>query len=326
MKAAICKKYNSLTDIQVQEVPRPVVKDNDVLIKVYATSVTTGDWRIQSLNTPKGFSFLTRLFFGITRPRKQILGTELSGKIEVIGKSVTKFKVGDEVIATSGLSLGCHAQYVCMPETGAIVLKPKQMNFLEAATLPFGAVTALDFLTDENKGNLKKGEHVLVIGASGSVGLAAVQIAKSRGARVSAVCSARNKDFVIALGADEVIDYTTQDYTKSTEAYDVIFDAFGNASYSSCKYALRQKGRLLLISASLPDLLLAPIHSLSGRHKVVGGPCREDAEILNSVIQMAERGELKAVVDKCFSIDDIAQAYDYVGKRHKKGNVAISVL
>jgi len=247
MKAFVYTKYGPPGVLQLKDVAKPTPKDNEVLIKTHATTVTSGDWRVRSLSLPVGFGLLGRLVFGVSRPRQPILGTELAGKIESVGKGVSKFKVGDQVFVFSDAGMGCYAEYKCMPEDGAMALKPANLTYEEAAALSFGGTTALDFF---RRGKLQSGERVLVNGASGGVGTAAVQLAKHFGADVTGVCSAANLELVRSLGASHVIDYTKEDFTQNGEAYDIIVDTVGTAPFSRSKGSLKEGGRLLMVGHS----------------------------------------------------------------------------
>ncbi len=252
MKAIVYSKYGPPNVVTLAEVQKPTPKDNEVLIRIRATTVTTGDWRARSLSMPAGFGLLGRLVFGVFGPRKPILGTELAGEVEAVGSAVTRFKVGDQVFAFTGASYGCHAEYRTMPEDGLIALKPAKLSFEEAATLSFGGTTALSNL---RKAGIKAGDSVLVVGASGGVGTAAVQLAKHFGARVTGVCSTANRELVGSIGADKVIDYTVEDFSKGDETYDIIVDTTGTAPFSRCDNGLKPGGRLVVIWARSAKLL-----------------------------------------------------------------------
>lgn len=322
MKAIVQERYGSPDVLQLKEVEKPVPGDNEVLIRIHATTVTSGDCRARSLNMPVGFGLISRLVFGLSRPRQSVLGTELAGEIESVGKNVSRFRVGDEVFAFSGFGMGCHAEYKCMPEGGAIARKPSGLTWGEAAALSFGGTTALDFL---GKGKLQSGETVLVNGASGAVGTAAVQLARYFGAEVTGVCSAANVDLVKALGADRVIDYTAEDFTQNGETYDVIVDTAGTAPFSRSKGSLKERGRLLLVLGGLPDMLVIPWISLTDTRKVIAGPAAERAEDLAFLAGLAEAGHFKPVIDRCYPFEQIPEAHRYVDTGRKKGNVVVTL-
>lgn len=322
MKAFVYQRYGPPEVLELKEVAKPVPKDNEVLIKVRATTVTAGDWRVRTLNVPAGFRLMSRLFFGISKPRQPILGTELAGVIESVGKDVRKFKAGDEVFASSGAGMGCHAEYKSMPEDGAVALKPDSLTFEEAAAISFGGTTALVFL---RRGKIQSGESVLINGASGGVGTAAVQLAKHFGADVTGVCSTANLELVKSIGADKVIDYTKEDFTKNGKAYDIIVDTAGTAPFSRCKGSLKEGGRLLQVLGTLPDLLQVPWVSLTSSKKVIAGPVSERAEDLRFLAALAEAGEFKPVIDRRYPFEQMAEAHRYVDAGRKRGNVVITL-
>jgi NADPH:quinone reductase-like Zn-dependent oxidoreductase len=322
MKAVVYERYGPPDVLQLKEVAKPAPRDNEVLIKSHATTVTSGDWRARSLEMPVGFGILGRLVFGISRPRQPILGTELAGVIESVGKDVKNFKVGDQVFAFSGARMGCYAEYRCMPEDGSVALKPANLTYDEAAALSFGGTTALDFF---RRAKLQSGERVLINGASGGVGTAAVQLARHFGADVTGVCSAANVELVRSLGASHVIDYTREDFAANGETYDVIVDTVGTAPFSRSKGSLRERGRLLLVLGGLPDLLRVPWVSMTSSRKVIAGPAAERPEDLRLLAQLAEAGEFKPVIDRRFPFAQIAEAHRYVDTGRKKGNVTITV-
>ena len=322
MKAVVYERYGPPEVLQLQEVDKPTAKDNEVLIKTHATTVTSGDWRVRSLNVPAGFGFMTRLVFGVSRPKQPILGTELAGVIESVGNDVKKFKVGDQVFAFSDTAMGCHAEYKCMPEDGAVALKPPNLTFEEAAALSFGGTTALDFF---RRGRLQNGERVLVNGASGAVGTAAVQLAKHFGADVTGVCSTANLELVRSLGASHVVDYTQEDFTQNGETYDVIVDTAGSAPFSRSKASLKEGGRLLMVLGGLPDMLQIPWVSMTSSKKVIAGPAAGRAQDLRFLAGLAEAGEFKPVIDRRYPFEQIAEAHRYVDTGRKKGNVVITL-
>ena len=322
MKAIVYERYGSPDVLQVRNVKKPVPKSNEILIKTYATTVTTGDCRLRSLNLPTGFGLIGRLIFGIYRPRQPTLGTEISGVIESVGKGVSNFKVGDSVFAFSDFAMGCHAEFVCIAHNAPIALKPTNLSYEESAAISFGGVTALNFF---RRGNLKAGEHVLINGASGGVGTAAVQLAKHFGAIVTGVCSTPNLELVKSLGATHVIDYTKEDFTKNGIIYDVILDVAGNAPFSRSKGSLADRGRLLMVLAGLWDLLMAPWISMTCSKKVIAGPAMGRSEDLRYLAQLSESGLFKPVIDRCYPFESIADAHRHVDTGHKRGNVVISV-
>jgi NADPH:quinone reductase-like Zn-dependent oxidoreductase len=322
MKAVVYERYGPPEVLQLREVEKPAPKDNEVLIKTYATTVTSGDWRVRSLNVPAGFGLIMRLVFGVTRPKQPILGTELAGVVESVGKDVKKYKVGDQVFAFSDAAMGCHAEYKCMREDGAMALKPANLTYEEAAALSFGGTTALDFF---RRGRLQSGEKVLVNGASGGVGTAAVQLAKHFGAEVTGVCSTANVELVRSLGASHVIDYTKQDFTQNGETYDIIVDTAGTAPFTRSKTSLKERGRLLMVLGGLPDMLQIPWVSMTSRKKVIAGPAAGRAEDLRFLAGLAEAGEFKPVIDRRYPFEQIAEAHRYVDTGRKKGNVVITL-
>lgn len=322
MKAIVYERYGPPDVLQLKEVEKPTPKNNEVLIKTHATTVTSADWRVRSLNVPAGFWLIMRLVFGVSRPKQPILGSELAGVIESIGKDVTKFKVGDPVFAFSDAAMGCHAEYKCMPQDGAVVHKPPSLSYGEAAALSFGGTTALDFL---RRGRLQSGERILVNGASGGVGTAAVQLAKHFGADVTGVCSAANMELVRSLGARHVIDYAKEDFTKNGARYDVIVDTVGTAPFSRSSTSLKEGGRLLLVLAGLPDMLQAPWVSITSGKKVIAGPVTVRVEDVRFLADLAQAGEFKPVIDRRYPFEQIAEAHRYVDTGRKRGNVVITL-
>jgi NADPH:quinone reductase-like Zn-dependent oxidoreductase len=320
MKAMVYERYGLPDVLELKEVPKPTPKDNEILIRIRATTVTSGDCRARSLSMPVGFGLMARLFFGVLRPRQPILGTELAGEVESIGKDVSKFKVGDAVFAFSGASMGCHAEYKCMREDGAVAPKPANLTDDEAAAMSFGGTTALCFF---RRAELRVGEKVLINGASGGVGTAAVQLAKHFGADVTGVCSTANVDLVRLLGANHVVDYTKEDFTEMGETYDVIVDTVGTAPFSRSQVSLNAEGRLLLVLGGLPDMLRAPWVSMTSRRKVVIGPASARAEDLRFLANLAEAGEFKPVIDRRYPFEQLAEAHRYADTGRKKGNVVI---
>jgi NADPH:quinone reductase-like Zn-dependent oxidoreductase len=327
MKAIVCERYGSPEVLRLRHVEMPVPQRHEVLIKVHATTVSSGDWRVRSRTVPAGFGPLAPLFLGFRGPRQPILGTELSGEIEAVGAGVTRWKVGDAVLAFSGARMGCHAEYKTMPEDGALAMKPANLSHAEAASLCFGGTTALDFL---HRGRVKVGERVLVVGASGAVGTATIQLARLLGARVTGVCSGANAALVRSLGAEDVIDYTKQNFIEacasSKASFDVIVDTVGTAPFSRCRQLLAPGGRLLAVAATLGELAAAPFVSLVGGKKVVAGPAAERPEDVRRLAALAAAGKLRPVIDRRFRFEDIAEAHRHVDSGRKRGSVVVTVV
>jgi NADPH:quinone reductase-like Zn-dependent oxidoreductase len=322
MRAVVYEQYGGPEVLRITEVATPVPKDDEVLIRIHATTVTAGDWRVRSLEVPEGFGFLSRLALGVSGPRQTILGSELSGVVTAVGNEVSKFKPGDAVFAFLDVKMGCHAEYRCMPEGGAVARKPSNLDHDQAAALSFGGTTALHFLREAK---LTVGDKVLINGASGAVGTAAVQLAKHFGAEVTAVCSSGNADLVRSLGADHVIDYTTEDFARNGRVYDVIMDTAGTAPFARSSGSLREGGRLLLVLGALRDLLKIPWIRLTNSRKVIGGTAKATAADLTFLAELAERGELRPVIDRRYRFEDIVEAHRYVDTGRKKGNVVITL-
>lgn len=310
MKAAVAPRYGPPEVIRIKDVAKPVPKANQVLIRMRATTVTSGDVRLR-----KADPWIVRLFMGLTRPKTSILGSDLAGEVEAIGKDVTRFKVGDPVF---GGGPSTHAEYVCVKEDGLRAPKPANMTFEEAAAVPFGALSALHFL---RKANVRPGQKVLIYGASGAVGTYAVQLAKHFGAEVTGVCGTANLDLVRSLGADRVIDYTKEDFARPL-TYDVVFHTVGKISFLRSLRALKKGG----VYAS--DLMLAPFlrklwGAVAGGKKVIGGIANPKVEDLVFLRDLIEAGKLRAIIDKRYPLDEIVEAHRYVERGHKKGNVVV---
>jgi NADPH:quinone reductase-like Zn-dependent oxidoreductase len=323
MRAVVYERYGPPEVLELRDLPKPTPKDDEVLIRTHATTVTSGDWRARSLDVPFGFGLISRLVFGVVRPRQPILGTELAGVVESVGRDVTRFKAGEAVFVFGGARMGCYAEYRCLPQDGALALKPANLSFGEAAALSFGGTTALHFF---RSGNLKSGERVLVNGASGGVGTAAVQLARHFGADVTGVCSTANVDLVRSLGAHHVIDYRKEDFARNGQTYDVVVDTAGTAPFSRCRGSLREGGRLLLVLGRLPDMLQVPWVSMTTRQRVVAGPASERPEDLRFLAKLAESGEYKPVIDRRYPLEQIVEAHRYVDTGRKRGNVVITLV
>lgn len=323
MKAMTYRQYGGPEVVTLSEVEKPTPQPNEVLIRILATTVTTGDYRARSLNMPAGFRLIGRLVFGLTRPRQPILGTELAGIVESVGADVINFNPGDEVIAFTGGAYGSHAEYRTMPETGTIAAKPANLSFEEAASLSFGSMTALPFLRD--KARIKAGDSVLVVGASGAVGSAAVQIAKHFGADVTGVTSTSNVQLVASLGARRVIDYTEKDFATTGDTWDIIIDTTGTVPFARCDRSLKAGGRLVAIQGSLAQTFGIGKPSKASGKEVIAGyvPARPDD--LRLIAKLASQGELKPVVDRVYRLEDAAEAHGYVDTGRKRGSVVLTV-
>ncbi len=307
--------------LKMEEVEKPTPKDNEILVKVRSSAVTSGDARIRALNVPFGFKFITRMLFGYSKPKQPILGSVFSGLVETVGKDVNEFVVGDEVFGASE-KFGCHAEYVTIPQKGAVALKPTNLSFEEAAALPFGAFTSLKYLRD--LGKIEKGQKILVNGASGALGVYGIQLAKYFGAEVTGVCSSSNVELVKSLGADEVIDYSTTDFTKNGKTYDIIYDTVGKISFKQSKNSLSEKGCLLLAAAGLSQYFQVLLKSFS-KKKVIAGVSvfnREDLDVIND---LASRGAIVPVIGKRFPFSETADAHTYVDTGHKVGSAVVVI-
>jgi NADPH:quinone reductase-like Zn-dependent oxidoreductase len=330
MKAIVCTEYGTPDVLQLKDVAKPTPKENEVLIRVHATSVNFGDLMARNFKavSPRKFNMLflfwllSKISFGLRKPNITILGNELAGEIESVGKDVKRFKKGDRVFGYPGLSFGAYAEYVCLPENGVLAIKPTNMTYEEAAVVPYGAIMALNLL---RKANIQPGRKVLVNGASGGIGSAAVQIAKHFGAEVTGVCGTPRLEFVKSLGADHVIDYTKEDFTQNGKTYDFIFDILGKGSFSRVKRSLKPNGILLFASFKMKHLLQMLWTSMIGGRKVICALAPGSVEDLISVKELIEAGKLKAVIDRCYPLEQTAEAHRYVEQGRKQGNVVIAI-
>lgn len=323
MRTATCRRYGSPEVLKVEDVSRPVPRPDEVLVAVHSTSVTSGDTRMRAFKGAGIFWLPMRLIFGLTHPRNPYPGMEFAGKVAEVGKNVTTFGVGDLVF---GMKIGgANAEYVAVRESVAIAIKPESLGFNEAAVTPFGALSALAFLRDFAK--LKSGERILVHGASGAVGVFAIQLAKHMGATVTGVCSTANLELVKSLGADTVIDYTATDFTQAPGVYDVILDTVGGTSFSRSKRVLAPNGRHVFLVQDWPQLLQSLWTSMRPGKRVIcgisGGDSKDD---LIEIARLIEEGIIKPVVDRSFQLDAIADAHRYVDTGRKRGGVVVSVV
>ncbi|MGP6195951.1 MULTISPECIES: NAD(P)-dependent alcohol dehydrogenase [Priestia] len=302
MKAIVCTKYGKPDVLQLEEVKKPIPKENEILVKIYATTVTSGDCRVRSFNSPLLLWLPLRIVLGLRKPRKSILGVELAGEVEDVGKNVTRFKKGDQLFAMTGMKFGGYAEYICLPEKGTIAVKPENVTYEEAASISFGGTTALHFF---RKGTIQTGQKVLIYGASGAVGTAAVQLANYYGAEVTGVCSAKNSELVKSLGADRVIDYQNENFTEKQEKYDLIFDAVGKITKNQCKAALALNGRFV---------------SVEGQ-----GIAKVQTKDLLLLKKLIEEGQIKSVIDRCYSLEQVPEAHEYVETGHKIGSVVVTL-
>jgi NADPH:quinone reductase-like Zn-dependent oxidoreductase len=330
MKAIVYTKYGPPDVLRLKEVEKPTPKDNEVLIRIHATTVTYGDTSARNFKkiSPRKFTMpiplwpITKIMFGFRKPRKQILGSEFAGEIESVGKDVKQFKEGDQVFGYLGPNMGAYAEYLCMPEDGLVAIKPANMTYEEAAVVPGGAIVALNLL---RKVNIQSGQKVLINGASGMIGSQAVQLAKYFGADVAGVCGTPRLEFVKSLGADKVIDYTKEDFTQSGETYDLIFDILGKSSFSRCKSSLKQNGRYLLASFKMRQLFQMLWTSMIGSKKVICAMASEKTKDLIFIKELVEAGKIKTVIDRRYPLEQTAEAHRYFEEGHAQGKVVITV-
>ena len=328
MKAIVWTNFGPPEVLQLQEVEKPQPKDNEILIKIHATTVTVGDCEMRRLEYPLLMGLVVRMVVGFRKPtRITILGMELAGEVEEVGKDVTKFKVGDQIFAATGfIGTGACAEYICLPEKpedGAIALKPTNMSFEEAAAVPVGGLEALSLLRE---GNIQPGQEVLINGAGGTIGPFAIQLAKSMGAEVTAVDSTKKLDMLRSIGADHVIDYTIEDFTKSGKIYDVIFDVVGKSSFSGCIKSLKENGFYLITYPKTGRSMRGRWTSLRTKKTVVGGTSTDSVEDLVFLRELIEAGELKSIIDRVYPLEETAEAHRYVEAGEKVGNVVIRVV
>ncbi|WP_281885890.1 NAD(P)-dependent alcohol dehydrogenase [Paenibacillus sp. YYML68] len=323
MKVVVCKAYGSADVLQLEEVPMPVCKDNEILIRIRAATVSAGDTRARR-GTRESLPLwpLSKLAMGIQRPRHPILGVELAGEVVQVGRTATRFREGDAVYAASGMGWGAYAEYKAMSEHGAVAMKPANLTYEEAAAVPVGALSALFFL---RKGGIQRGQQVLIYGASGSVGTYAVQLAKHFGAVVTAVCSTGNVSMMKELGADRVIDYSQEDFTTIDTKVDMILDTVGKTTFSSCRRLLQPRGRYILAVFNFKEVGQMLWTSLFSGQKVVCGVADERIEDLELLRELIEAGAVKPVIDRSYTLDQIREAHRYVEQGHKKGNVVITM-
>ncbi len=326
MKAVIATRYGPPEVLELHEVDKPSPEDNEVLIKIYATTVTAGDCELRSLKLPLGYQLMLRMGFGITKPRNPIPGTEVAGEIEAIGKDVRHFKVGDAVFGSAGVGFGANAEYICLPEVpvgleGGVAIKPTNMSFEEAATVPFGGRDALHFL---RLGDIQSGQKILINGAGGSIGTYAIQLAKHYGADVTAVDSTGKLEMLRSIGADHVIDYTQEDFTESGEVYDVIFDVIGKVSFSRSASSIAPNG-IYLLANPVSQMVQALWARMRSGNEVVMQTSSPTIADLHYLRRLVEEGKLRAVIDRTFPLEQIVEAHRYVERGGKLGNVVITV-
>lgn len=323
MKAIVYERYGPPDVLELCEIEKPTPKNDEVLVKVQATTVTAGDWKVRGFTPPALFWLPSRIWLGLTKPKIKTLGMELAGEVEAVGKDVTLFKEGDQVFAsTFKLGFGAYAEYKCVPENGIIALKPSNITYAEAAAVPFMGLAALFYL---RKANVQPRQKILINGASGAVGTFAVQLAKQFGADVTGVCSTTNLDLVKSLGADRVIDYTKQDFTANGETYDVVFDTVAKSSFSRCQGSLKKKGIYLSTLPTGPLLLRMLWTAKMSNKKAIYADAMNTKEDLIFLKELMEAGKLRTVIDRCYPFAQIVEAHRYAEKGHKKGNVVITL-
>lgn len=330
MKAAVYTEYGSPDVFKIQEIEKPIPKDNEILVRIYAASVNYGDLIVRDFkhvsprqfNMPSLLYWPARMEFGFNKPKITIQGSEFAGKVEALGNGVSRFKVGDEVFGYRGMAMGANAEYLAVPENSTICLKPKNLSFEEAATIPYGTLTAISLL---RKANIQKGQKVLINGASGAIGSAALQLAKAYGAEVTGVCGTNRMKMVEALGADKVLDYNRDDFTKGNERYDLVFDVLGRSSFDKVKHVLNANGIYLLASFKSKAVFQMLWTSKFGDKKVICALSSESNEDLVTIKDMVEAGKIKAYVDRCYPLEEVAAAHRYLEAGQRHGNVVLTI-
>jgi NADPH:quinone reductase-like Zn-dependent oxidoreductase len=323
MKAIVCSKYGPPEVLKIVDIEKPIPKDNEILVRVYATTVTVGDSRVRGFNVPLSYWLPARIALGLRKPRKPILGMELSGVVELVGNKISRFKKGDKIFANTGHNtFGAYAEYCCISENCCVAIKPENLSYEEAAAITFGGITALQFL---RKADIKQGDKVLIYGASGSVGTFAVQLAKYFGAEVTGVCSTDNLEMVKSLGADKVIDYTTTDFTKTGENYDVIFDTVGKSPISGAIKSIKPTGIYIHAVTTPATEIKIRLSLLTSKKKLIGGTYKPNIEQVNFLKKLVEEGKIKPIIDRIYTFEQIVEAHRYVDLGHKNGNVVITL-
>jgi 2-desacetyl-2-hydroxyethyl bacteriochlorophyllide A dehydrogenase len=318
VKAAVYTEYGPPDVVHVGEVEKPVPKDNEILVRIRATTICAADWRLR-----KADPFLVRLMNGLLKPKINVLGAEFAGAIESVGKNVTRFRAGDDVFGSPGFKFGAHAEYICVPEDGAVAMKPSTLTHEEAAAVFFGAISALHFL---RRANVQTGQKVLIYGASGSVGIFAVQLAKHFGAHVTGVCSTANLEMVKSLGADEVVDYTRDDFSRAGRVYDVIVDTVGKSGFARSMKSLKRGGSYVLVAGPIVAATLGAMWaSLTGSAKITSGVAKRVDGDLAFLTGLIENGKLRTVIDRRYPLEQIAEAHRFAEAGHKKGHVVVLV-
>jgi NADPH:quinone reductase-like Zn-dependent oxidoreductase len=330
MKAIVFTEYGTPDVLKLKEVEKPVPKKNELLVRVHAANVNYGDLRARDFgnisskdfNMSRVFLFPARIIFGLRKPRIKILGSEFAGEVEATGRDVKDFKTGDKIFGYRAMKMGTNAEYLCMPEKGLVTIKPENMSYEEAAAIPYGSITALNLL---RKVKIQNGDKVLINGASGSIGSAAVLLVKYYGAEVTGVCGTPGIEFVKALGADKVIDYTKEDFTQNGETYDLIFDILGKSSFSHSKDSLKKNGKYLLASFKTKQILQMIRTSIFSNKKVVCAMSGENRKDILFVKDLMDKGTIKTIIDRCFPLEETAEAHRYVESGQKRGNVVITL-